>query len=420
MKKSYPRIYLSSPHMGGEELDYVHQAFETNWIAPLGANVDGFEYDLVEYIGDTHAAALASGTAAIHLALILCGVQRGDEVICQSFTFSASANPIKYLGATPVFIDSECETWNMDPKLLEEAIIDRIRGNGTAGEKPKAIIVVHLYGMPANMDEILKVAAKYDIPVIEDAAEALGSSINGKRCGGLGKFSILSFNGNKIITTSGGGALLSSDKTEIEKARFLATQARDDAPHYQHSELGYNYRMSNILAGIGRGQMKVLDERIRARRSNHDYYFSELNGTWIDSETLQHTGKFNTDKTKLTNGLYFLKEPEGFFSNRWLTTMLVMPAETAGVTREDIRRALEKENIECRPLWKPMHLQPLYKNFPYYGRGLSNKLFEYGLCLPSGSNLTEEERMRIVTVITNQLDKKKPITALLAIDSKHE
>lgn len=407
MKSSKKRIYLSSPHMGGEELHYVNEAFDTNWIAPLGANVDGFEYDLQQYIGDTHAAVVSSGTAALHLALILCGVQAGDEVICQSFTFAASANPIKYLGATPVFVDSEYKTWNMDPILLEKAIIDRMRGNGVAGKKPKAIIAVDLYGMPANMEQILAVAEKYEIPVIEDAAEALGASINGKRCGSFGQFSILSFNGNKIITTSGGGALLSRDKKQIEKARFLATQARDDAPHYQHSELGYNYRMSNVLAGIGRGQMKVLKHHIKARRANYAFYFYELNGTWIGGKDTPETFIEPGHNPKEHTGIYFLKEPPGFFSNRWLTTILIIPEETGGVTNEDIREALEKENIESRPLWKPMHLQPLYKDCPYYGRGISDNLFKHGLCLPSGSNLTETERNRIVATIKNCLEKAR-------------
>lgn len=392
MNYSAPRIYLSSPHMGGKELDYIHDAFEKNWVAPLGTNVDGFEEDLQAYTGRNHAAAVTSGTAAIHLALILCGVEPGDEVICQSFTFAASANPIRYQGATPVFIDSEPETWNMDPELLEQAILDRLGGEG---RKPKAIILVHLYGMPAKVEQILEVAAKYDIPVIEDAAEALGSSINGRKCGNFGKLSILSFNGNKIITTSGGGALLSDDERLVKKARFLATQARDDAPHYQHSELGYNYRMSNICAGIGRGQMKVLDERVAARRTNHDFYFKELNGSWIDAKT----------QNSSQSGIYFLKEPEGLKSNRWLTTIFVNPDETGGVTRENIRLALEKENIECRPLWKPMHLQPLYKVFPYYGNGISDKLFKSGLCLPSGSNLSDGDRSRIIRAIKKALSQ---------------
>jgi dTDP-4-amino-4,6-dideoxygalactose transaminase len=392
MDYSAQRIYLSSPHMGGEELDYVHAAFQKNWIAPLGENVDGFERDLQDYTNRNHAAALVSGTAAIHLALILCDVQPGDEVICQSLTFAATANPIKYQRATPVFVDSEAETWNMDPKLLEQAIVDRMEQKGS----PKAIIAVHLYGMPANIDSILEVGQKYDIPVIEDAAEALGSTIDGRKCGNFGRLSVLSFNGNKIITTSGGGALLGSQEGVISKARFLSTQARDQAPHYQHSELGYNYRMSNIVAGIGRGQMKVLEKHIAKRRSNHNYYFKKLNGTWLDIQDKDATFGVGFSSNNETNGIYFLQEPAGYFSNRWLTTILVNPRETGGITREDIRLSLAEKNIECRPLWKPMHQQPLYKDHQYYGKGLSDKLFEYGLCLPSGSNLTEKQLSYIV------------------------
>ena len=405
MSHKHSRIYLSSPHMGGEELDYIHEAFEKNWIAPLGANVDGFEEDLQNYTGRDHAAVVTSGTAAIHLALMLCGVEAGDEVICQSFTFAATANPIRYQGATPVFIDSEPETWNMDPELLEQAILERSdrvtksqSDKEATGKKPKAIVVVHLYGMPAKMDRILEIGEKYDIPVIEDAAEALGSSINGQKCGTFGKLSVLSFNGNKIITTSGGGALLGDDEQLIKKARFLATQARDDAPHYQHSQLGYNYRMSNIVAGIGRGQMKVLDERVEARRANHDFYFEELNGMWLQSG-IQNFSQDSRLKTQDSSGLYFLKEHESYKSNRWLTTILVNPEETAGVTREDIRLALEEKNIESRPLWKPMHLQPLYEDAPYYGKGVSDELFKYGLCLPSGSNLRERDKERVISAL---------------------
>lgn len=399
MSKKNNRIYLSSPHMGGRELNYIHDAFASNWIAPLGDNVDGFESDLQNYTGSPHAAVVTSGTAALHLALILCDVSAGDEVICQSFTFTASANPILYQGATPIFVDSEADTWNMDPQLLEKAIEDRIRKK----VKPKAIIVVHLYGMPAKMDQILDVASKYDIPVIEDAAEALGSSINGQKCGAFGGFAVLSFNGNKIITTSGGGALLSHDNELIKKARFLATQARDQAPHYQHSVLGYNYRMSNIVAGIGRGQMKVLDDRVRARRRNHQYYFESLQGSWLD---LQTRGTKISIRNTSESGIYFLKEPQGFFSNRWLTTAIVNPDETGGITAEDIRVALEKENIESRPLWKPMHQQPLYQNYPYYGNTISDWLFKYGLCLPSGSNLTDTDRKQVVSVIEKLLQPK--------------
>lgn len=398
MNRKHPRIYLSAPHMGGDELNYIKEAFDTNWIAPLGANVDGFESALQQYVGlGRNAAAVTSGTAALHLALILCGVEAGDEVICQSFTFSASANPIRYLGANPVFVDSETETWNMDPQLLEQAILDRMQWNN--GKKPKAIIVVDLYGMPAKMNQILAIANTYGIPVIEDAAEALGSAIGERKCGSFGKFSIFSFNGNKIITTSGGGALLSADEEAITKARFLATQARDNAPHYQHSQLGYNYRMSNIVAGIGRGQMHVLHKRIQARRYNHAYYFEELNGRWLDKQTFSELKFAGSNGAKIRSGLYFLREPDGFFSNRWLSAMLVVPEYTGGITREDIRLALEQENIESRPLWKPMHLQPLYESCPYYGDGVSDKLFKYGLCLPSGSNLTEDDRARVVEAI---------------------
>lgn len=419
MNHSAARIYLSSPHMGGEELNYVHDAFRKNWIAPLGANVDGFERDLENYTGSPHAAVVTSGTAAIHLALILCGVKAGDEVLCQSFTFSATANPIIYQGAKPVFIDSELQTWNMDPELLEQAIRDRLDSESIDREaeergsaprrsglkwkrnKPRAIILVHLYGMPARTDRILQIAQKYNIPVIEDAAEALGSSIGGRKCGTFGKLSALSFNGNKIITTSGGGAVLSGDEGLIKQARFLATQARDDAPHYQHSELGYNYRMSNIVAGIGRGQMSVLEEHIAARRANHDFYYNALNGQWLEAGDSSSLFAFPPSGG---SGIYFLAEPTGYYSNRWLSTILVNPTETGGITREDIRLALEQENIETRPLWKPMHLQPLYNDVSFYGNNVSEKLFEYGLCLPSGSNLTDEDRSRVVSAIKKVLN----------------
>ncbi len=351
--------------MGGSEQKYVQEAFETNWIAPLGPNVNGFEDDLATYLGEgTHVAALSSGTAAIHLALILLGVQTGDGVICQSMTFSASANPIAYLGARPIFIDSETDTWNMCPVFLEDAIKDSIKKN----KKPKAIIAVHLYGMPAKMKEIITIAKKYEIPVIEDAAEALGSSLDGQKCGTFGDIGILSFNGNKIITTSGGGALVSKNAEWVEKARFLATQARDAAPHYQHSQIGYNYRMSNICAGIGRGQMEVINDRVNQRRNNYDFYEKELSPF---------------------DGFLFPGEVTGYFSNHWLTTILIDPSKSInGVTREQIRLALEKENIECRPLWKPMHLQPVFADAIYFGANVAENLFALGLCLPSGSNLT--------------------------------
>ncbi len=373
------KIWLSSPHMGGNERKFVKEAFDTNWVAPVGPNVNGFEKDIASYLDDgSHVAVVSSGTAALHLALILLGVEAGDEVICQSMTFSASANPIRYQQSTPVFIDSEKDTWNMDPAFLEEAIKDRL----VKGKKPKAIIPVHLYGMPAKMNEIIAIAAKYDIPVVEDAAEALGSSIKNKKCGTFGEMAILSFNGNKIITTSSGGAFVSKNAKFVEKATFLATQARDPAPHYQHSEIGYNYRLSNISAGIGRGQMQVLQDRVHQRRANYAFYEKSLGGL---------------------PGISFVKEPSGYFSNRWLTTILVDPQKTGGVTRENIRLALESQNIESRPLWKPMHLQPVFNDFPYYGERVSEQLFNNGLCLPSGSNLTVENLDTILQSILSVL-----------------
>jgi len=368
------KIWLSSPHIGNYELQYVNEAFTTNWIAPLGPHVNAFEKRLQEQTQTKHAAALSSGTSAIHLALILLGVKAGDTVFCQSITFSASANPIAYQGAIPIFIDSEKDTWNMDPNLLKTALQEA----NQIGKLPKAIIPVHLYGMPAKMNEIISIANEYGVPVIEDAAEALGANINGKPCGSFGTFGVLSFNGNKIITTSGGGALLSEDAELIEKARFLATQARDSAPHYQHSHIGYNYRMSNVLAGIGRGQLEVLSDRVEARRANYDRYityFSSLN--------------------KKGFNIKFQEEPKGFYSNRWLTCILVDPKFNNGLTRELIRLALDEENIESRPLWKPMHQQPIFADSNAYLNGVSDNLFEDGLCLPSGSNLTEEEFDRI-------------------------
>lgn len=369
------KIWLSSPHMGGTELDYIHEAFEQNWVAPLGPNVNSFEDDLKKYLNENvEVAALSAGTAALHLALIILGVKYDDEVICQSFTFSASANPITYVGAKPVFVDSEPETWNMCPKALETAINDRI----TKGKKPKAIIVVHLYGMPAKLNEITEIANRYEIPLIEDAAEALGSTFKGQKCGTFGEMSILSFNGNKIITTSGGGALVCKTKEQKDKAVFLSTQARDNAPHYQHSEIGYNYRMSNISAGIGRGQMKVLNDRIEARRKNHQFYlnlFENFEGVTVFNEP-------NSD----------------YFSNHWLSA-IVIDEEKAGFNREQLRLALDQENIESRPLWKPMHLQPIFESAPYFGGNVAEELFKNGLCLPSGSNLNEEDLERIKNVI---------------------
>ena len=371
------KIWLSSPHMGGNEQKFVNEAFDANWIAPLGPNVTGFELDIEDYLSNSkndetsiHVAALSSGTAALHLALILLGVESGDEVICQSMTFAASANPIMYLGAKPVFIDSERETLNLCPIQLEKAIVERI----SKGKKPKAIIAVHLYGMPYKIDEVQKVADKFEIPIIEDSAEALGSSYKGIKCGTFGEIGILSFNGNKIITTSGGGALIAKKKSVKQKAIFLATQARDDAPHYQHTEVGYNYRLSNISAGIGRGQMEVLDEHVNLRRKMNQFYqdlFSNIDGVTVFSEP-----------------------SDDYFCNNWLTIISV-DKKITGKTREELRLYMERLNIECRPLWKPMHLQPVFKNMPFYGNGLAEELFESGLCLPSGSNLTEEDRVRL-------------------------
>lgn len=373
------KIWLSSPHMGPQELEYMVDAFNSNWIAPLGPYVDGFETDLANYNKVSEVAALSSGTAAIHLALILLGVKWGDEVICQSFTFSASANPIVYQGATPVFVDSEPETWNISPFYLRKAIEERIKN----GKKPKAIIVVHLYGMPANMNEILNISREFDIPVIEDAAEALGSKYFDQPCSTFGDYGILSFNGNKIITTSGGGALLCKDITKISKARFLATQARDSADHYEHSHIGFNYRMSNICAAIGRGQMKVLDQRVEARRSNFQFYKENL---------------------KEYTGIKFLEELEGSYSNRWLTTILVEPKELNGISRKNLYDQFKLENIETRPLWKPMHLQPVFSEAHYYGEDIAEKLFENGLCLPSGSNLQEQDLNRVLSCFKSYLN----------------
>lgn len=374
------RIWLSLAHMGGQEQKYIQEAFDTNWVVPMGPNVDAFEKELDSYLGNnSHVAALSAGTAALHLGLVLLDVQAGDEVLCQSFTFSASANPIKYQGANPVFVDSEKDTWNMSPKYLEIAIKDRL----DKGKKPKAIIPVHLYGMPAKMDEIMAIANKYDIPVLEDAAEALGSLYKGVHCGTLGKIGALSFNGNKIITTSGGGALVSQSEEYIKQARFLATQARDAAPHYQHSHIGYNYRMSNVVAGIGRGQMLVLPERVEQRRANNKFYREQLS---------------------MIEGISFQTEPSAdFYSNYWLTSILIDPSKTGGKTREDLRLALDAANIESRPLWKPMHLQPIFEDCPFYGDSTSDSLFENGLCLPSGTNLTEADLSRVTNVIKTTL-----------------
>ena len=372
--------------MGGREQEFIQEAFDTNWVVPLGPNVNAFEKALRDFlIGNgklkvenegKQVVALSAGTAALHLGLILLGVGEGDEVICQSFTFSASANPIAYQGATPVFVDSEEDTWNMDPVLLEEAIKDRLE---KTGRLPKAIIPVHLYGMPGKLDEILEVAGRYNIPVLEDSAEALGSEYKGRKCGTFGVYAALSFNGNKIITTSGGGALVCPSEERAKRALFYATQAREQAPHYQHEKIGYNYRMSNICAGIGRGQMFVLEEHVARRREIHDLYVKLLDGV---------------------KGVKVMCQPEGgdFNSNYWLTCITVDPEE-AGFTREDVRLALDGDNIESRPLWKPMHLQPVFKEAPFYGNGTSERLFEIGLCLPSGPMLTDQDIERVVKVI---------------------
>lgn len=371
------KIWLSSPHMGGGEMKYVQEAFDQNWVAPLGKNVDEFENAIQEFIEeDKFVAALSSGTAALHLALIQLGVGYGDEVICQSFTFSASANPIKYLGANPVFVDSDPVNWNMSPFFLEEAIKDRISKN----KKPKAVIIVHLYGMPALMDEITAICSKYEIPLIEDSAEALGSTYKNKKCGTFGDFAILSFNGNKIITTSGGGALVGPTKETKEKTIFLSTQARDNAPHYQHSEIGYNYRLSNICAGIGRGQMEVLPDRIQQRRAINEFYKDVFS---------------NIDAVNL-----FSEASSDFFSNHWLSSITIDKKVTTR-TNQELMAAFAEENIETRPLWKPMHLQPVFNDCQYYGETVSEELFTAGLCLPSGSNITNDDKNRIYEVISN-------------------
>jgi len=374
------KIWLSSPHMGGNEQKYVQEAFDANWVAPLGPNVNGLEIDIETYLNESsHVAALSSGTAALHLGLILLGVKAGDEVICQSMTFSASANPILYLGAIPVFIDSEKDTWNLCPIALEEAIVDRI----TKGKKPKAIIGVHLYGMPFKVDAIMAISEKYAIPVLEDSAEALGSTFKGQKCGTFGPLAALSFNGNKIITTSGGGALVCKNKEDKDKTVFFATQSRDHAPHYQHSEIGYNYRMSNICAGIGRGQMEVIDLRVSQRRAMNTFY--------------QEVFKDNDDVS-------VFKEPNAaYFSNHWLSAIVLDSYEK----REALRLALEASNIESRPLWKPMHLQPIFQQYPFYGGKVAETLFEKGLCMPSGSNLQLGDLERIEKVLNTFFSKSK-------------
>ncbi|GAB2775416.1 pyridoxal phosphate-dependent aminotransferase EpsN [Hymenobacter luteus] len=372
--QDYDRLYLSPPHLGRHELNYLHKAIEDNWVAPAGPNLDGFERDICEFTGARHCVALTSGTAAIHLGLRLLDVGPGDEVLCPSFTFVATANPILYLGATPVFIDSEAETWNICPERLREALEERQR----QGRRPKALILVHLYGMPARLREIRAVAAEFGVPLLEDAAEALGARYEGQPLGTFGDVGVFSFNGNKILTTSGGGALVTNNPDWARKARFWATQAKDDAPYYQHSELGYNYRLSNLLAGIGRGQMELLEDRVKKRREIFAWYQKHLAGV---------------------PGLRFgPTEPTGGRSNRWLTTILLNPTETT-VTPEQLRRHLETHNIESRPLWKPLHLQPLFAATPCFGGKVCERLFTHGLCLPSGSAMTEADLRRVAEAI---------------------
>ena len=380
--QDYDRLYLSPPHLGRHEMNYVHKAIEDNWVAPAGPNITGFEADICAAVGVPYTVALNSGTAAIHLGLILLGVGPGDEVLCPSFTFVATANPIMYLGATPVFVDSEAETWNMCPERLREAIVDRL----AKGHKPKALILVHLYGMPAKLPEILALATEFDIPVLEDAAEALGSEWQQQPLGGFGRVGVFSFNGNKILTTSGGGALVTHDKALADKARFLATQAKDDAPYYQHSETGYNYRLSNILAGIGRGQMELLPERVKRRRQLFDWYREHLAAV-----------------PGLTVAL--AAEPAGSRSNRWLTTILLASPdpENPAPTPEAVRLHLETRNIESRPLWKPLHLQPLFATAPMYGGAVCEDLFARGLCLPSGTAMGDGELRRVQEALTEAL-----------------
>jgi dTDP-4-amino-4,6-dideoxygalactose transaminase len=368
-----PRIYLSSPHMSGAEQSFVADAFATNWIAPLGPHVDGFQREFEQTVGTPHALALSSGTAALHLALQLLGVSQGDDVIVSSLTFSASVNPIRYLGANPVFIDSERASWNMDPALLAEALEDRAKN----GRLPRAVVVVHLYGQSADLDPILALCDRYGVTLIEDAAEALGATYKGRAPGTFGAAGIFSFNGNKIITTAGGGMLVSPDGALIRHALKLATQARDPAPHYEHSEIGYNYRMSNVLAAIGRGQLPVLADRVAARRRNFDFYVEAL-------------GELP--------GLTFMPEAPWGTHNRWLTTLTIDPREF-GADREAVRLALEAENIEARPVWKPMHLQPVFAQYPVVGGDVAESLFRDGLCLPSGSNLQETDLERVCVIV---------------------
>ncbi|MGG2060246.1 DegT/DnrJ/EryC1/StrS family aminotransferase [Priestia megaterium] len=377
------KIYLSPPHMSGDEKRYIDEAFETNWIAPLGTNVDAFEKELASYVGVSEAVAVSSGTAAIHLALSLLEVTKGDIVFCSTLTFVASANPVIYQGADPVFIDSEPETWNMSPEALKRALQDAF----IQGKLPKAVIVVNLYGQSAKMDEILSLCNQYNIPVIEDAAESLGSTYKGKASGTFGKFGVYSFNGNKIITTSGGGMLVSNDVAALQQARFLATQARDSAPHYQHSQLGYNYRMSNILAGVGRAQLQVLENRVEARRQIFERYYQELAGF---------------------TGITFMPELSNTKTNRWLTVLTINEKE-AGISAAELVQAFTEQNIEARPVWKPLHMQPLFEGVRYYShdesKDVAQQLFNTGICLPSGSNMTEDEQNRVIKCLKKALNR---------------
>ena len=368
------KIWLSPPHISDNEKKYVDEAFEQNWIAPVGPHINKFEDELSKVSEGFDVAVLSSGTAAIHIALVLLGVKNDDYVICSSFTFSASVNPIVYLGASPIFIDSELDTWNMDPSLLEQAIVTQININ----KKPKAIILVHLYGYPSKTEEIISISKKYDIPLIEDAAEALGSKYKNQPLGTFGDIGIFSFNGNKIITTSSGGAIISKNKEFIKKAKFLATQAREDQPHYEHKEIGYNYRMSNVCAAIGLGQLEVLETRVVKRRYIHDYYKNQLS----EIESIK-----------------FLNDIDGFYSNRWLTAIVL--EENSKINNEKIRLELQKNNIESRPLWKPMHLQPVFNTYQALTNGVSEDLFNRGLCLPSGSNMSDQDLNRVVNIIKN-------------------
>lgn len=379
------RIFLSSPHMSGKEQSYIEYAFETNWIAPLGPNVDGFEREIADYVKLADAAATSSGTAALHLALDLLNVQKDDVVFCSTLTFIASANPILYMGATPVFIDSEEKTWNMSPLALERALKDAKQ----SGKLPKAVIIVNLYGQSAMMDELVALCDEYGVPIVEDAAESLGAYYKGKPSGSFGKFGVFSFNGNKIITTSGGGMLVSNDIEALKQARFLATQARDAAVHYQHSTMGYNYRLSNILAGVGRAQLEVLDERVNARRAVFDRYVEAFGGV---------------------EGIDFMPELENTYGNRWLTTLTLNP-EKITTTPYELIEALGKENIEARPVWKPLHLQPLFEGSTFYAHSednvVSERLFEQGVCLPSGSNMTVEQQQRVIDKVIAVLGVEK-------------